>query len=95
MSNRLGGFSPVGNAKLSVIPYLSLPMFSLAEDLARTAFITKDMRTVLGCVILSAATLEAYINEVIEMWFSNDTAEAKAFENAVQCRGKVARRRDT
>jgi hypothetical protein len=53
-------------------------MFSLAEDLARTALSRKDMRAVLGCVILSAATLEAYINEVIEMWFAENTVEARA-----------------
>jgi hypothetical protein len=53
-------------------------MFSLAVDLARTAFSRKDMRAVLGSVILSAATLEAYINEVIEMWLAENTEESRA-----------------
>lgn len=65
--------TPIGGAKLTMLPFLSYPMFSFAVELARLALTSKDMRAALTCVILCAAALEAYANELIETDFSKDT----------------------
>ncbi len=70
-------FTPIGGAKLTMLPFLSYPMFSFAVELARVALTSKDMRSALACIILSAASLEAYINELIHTHFGNDAKQQR------------------